>query len=567
MPDATWLADLGRAAAPLAAPLVAWTALALVGEAVLRLRSAVPAAGALAARRGLVFSLPLALAAPVLAPLADGWATPVATALADGAVLRLPALAAGLSEPAAAGPDAAALGGVAVLLGAAAGVLGVVRLGVSAARLGHLRAASRPAPAPTRAVAHRVARAAALRRTPRLGLGPAGTAPFTLGARSPLVVVPRGLEGDALRLALAHEFAHVRRRDFAWTLAERAVVALCAAHPLVHVVARGAALDRECIADADVLHAHPSLRRTYADLLVRFASTPPPHLALGVGGPSPLKHRIHAMQAFSSTPSRWARWAGRTVAAGCAALIVTVGTAGASAGPPLPASDPVVSRSAPAELGQAARPDTTLPELVGGLAALQEAIVYPRIQREAGVEGRTFVQFVVTEAGGVSDIEVARSSGDEALDAAAAAAVEAARFRPGTVDGRAVPVRFVLPVTFRLGPDPSAAPPPPPPPPSTARALPELVGGLQALQDAIVYPELQRRAGVEGTAYVQFVVDASGDVRDVQVARSAGDEGLDAAAVAAVRSVVFRPALRDGQAASAPTIVPVRFALPDAEER
>ncbi len=76
--------------------------------------------------------------------------------------------------------------------------------------------------------------------------------------------------------------------------------------------------------------------------------------------------------------------------------------------------------------------------------------MYPRLQKEAGIQGIVFVQFVVSEDGTTRDIEVARSADDDALDAAAVAAVRAARFRPGMKDGEIVAVKYILPIHFLL---------------------------------------------------------------------------------------------------------------------
>ena len=45
-----------------------------------------------------------------------------------------------------------------------------------------------------------------------------------------------------------------------------------------------------------------------------------------------------------------------------------------------------------------------------------------------------------------------------------------------------------------------------------AEVQPELIGGLDGLRDRLVYPDLQARAGVQGTAVVQFVVGTDGRV-------------------------------------------------------
>ncbi len=90
-----------------------------------------------------------------------------------------------------------------------------------------------------------------------------------------------------------------------------------------------------------------------------------------------------------------------------------------------------------------------MPTLVGGLAAVQDAVVYPASSRDAGVEGRVYVAFIVDVEGKPTDIQVQRSP-DEALGQAAVDAVEQQRFTPGRQDGVPVPVHLALPITFKL---------------------------------------------------------------------------------------------------------------------
>ena len=90
-----------------------------------------------------------------------------------------------------------------------------------------------------------------------------------------------------------------------------------------------------------------------------------------------------------------------------------------------------------------------MPELIGGLAAIQSNIRYPEIARKAGVEGRVFVQFVVDEEGNVVNPVVTRGLG-AGLDEEAIRAVGQAKFTPGKQRGQPVPVRMSLPITFRL---------------------------------------------------------------------------------------------------------------------
>lgn len=90
-----------------------------------------------------------------------------------------------------------------------------------------------------------------------------------------------------------------------------------------------------------------------------------------------------------------------------------------------------------------------MPELIGGLPALQSKIKYPEIAKKAGVEGRVFVQFVVGVNGEVLDPVVVRGIG-AGCDEEAIRAVSQAKFKPGRQRGKAVPVKMSLPITFKL---------------------------------------------------------------------------------------------------------------------
>ncbi len=90
-----------------------------------------------------------------------------------------------------------------------------------------------------------------------------------------------------------------------------------------------------------------------------------------------------------------------------------------------------------------------MPELIGGLESIMKEVRYPATARQAGIEGRVFVQFVVNEQGGVEDARVVRGVGG-GLDEEALRVVRQAKFKPGMQRGQPVRVQFSLPIFFRL---------------------------------------------------------------------------------------------------------------------
>jgi protein TonB len=78
-------------------------------------------------------------------------------------------------------------------------------------------------------------------------------------------------------------------------------------------------------------------------------------------------------------------------------------------------------------------------------------------------------------------------------------------------------------------------------------------------KEAPQYPDLAREASVDGTVMVQALVGKDGRVKDTRVVKSI--PMLDAAAVAAVRQWVFKPALSNNKPVAVWVAVPVKFTL------
>jgi len=75
------------------------------------------------------------------------------------------------------------------------------------------------------------------------------------------------------------------------------------------------------------------------------------------------------------------------------------------------------------------------------------------------------------------------------------------------------------------------------------------------------YPEVARRAGVEGTTLVKAYVRADGSVGSAEVRRSSGNPVLDGAALDAIRAARFVPAARAGFPVAVWVEVPIHFKL------
>jgi protein TonB len=92
-----------------------------------------------------------------------------------------------------------------------------------------------------------------------------------------------------------------------------------------------------------------------------------------------------------------------------------------------------------------------MPHYNGDLNAyLSSHIQYPEAARNAGIEGRVGVQFIVNEDGSISDIKITRSIGGGCDEEAMRVIASMPRWQPGRNNGRAVKVYFTQPISFRL---------------------------------------------------------------------------------------------------------------------
>lgn len=113
-------------------------------------------------------------------------------------------------------------------------------------------------------------------------------------------------------------------------------------------------------------------------------------------------------------------------------------------------------------------------------------------------------------------------------------------------------------------------PPPPPPPPTDEEAAtifvpyddpPQPIGGFAAIQRNLKYPEIARKAGVEGRVMVHVQIDEKGNVVNTKILQSLGNNGCDEAAVEAIKSVKWKPAMQRDRPVKVWVAIPVVFKL------
>jgi TonB family protein len=195
--------------------------------------------------------------------------------------------------------------------------------------------------------------------------------------------------------------------------------------------------------------------------------------------------------------------------------------------------------------------------LVSGPAAAEEATQpaptglphvctdnYPAAAIKANAEGVTTVAFTITSEGNVTNVKVTQSSGNVDLDAAAIQCASGWRYVPATHGSKPVGLDWKASIQWALTPSGNETPPSP----------------LQA-HVCRNYPHGAIWDGAQGVATVSFRIATDGTVKEPAIAKSAGDNDLDKAALACVTAWRYKPATRDGAAVDWPWQANVEWSI------
>lgn len=112
-------------------------------------------------------------------------------------------------------------------------------------------------------------------------------------------------------------------------------------------------------------------------------------------------------------------------------------------------------------------------------------------------------------------------------------------------------------------PPPSSQEEPTPPAPEfyeNPEQMPEIVGGIAGIQSSVRYPEISRRAGVQGTVIVSVVVNPNGFPTQMQILKSISAD-CDTEALRVIRDARFVPGKQGNQNVAVRISIPVRFRL------
>lgn len=261
--------------------------------------------------------------------------------------------------------------------------------------------------------------------------------PVAFGILHPTVLLP----ADALNLSpdirepmIAHELAHITRKDWAGVLFEELARAAMWFHPAVWwTIARIRAAREESVDAAVATTVGPDL---YLDSLLTAASwrakrnVPFPAPAMLRGGASALERRLHQIPLIKETPTMTRL---HRAAALSAFTLATFGLITAA------------TSALPLFAQQQGEEDIVKPKLIKKVTPL-----YPQAAKESRTQGKVVLGVTVGKDGKVVNVTV--KEGDAVLAEAAVEAVKEWEYDPAHKKGEPVECLMTVDVNFTLAP-------------------------------------------------------------------------------------------------------------------
>ena len=261
-------------------------------------------------------------------------------------------------------------------------------------------------------------------------------APVTFGWRRPVILVPEKFWQEAplevKQSVLAHERAHIDRKDYAWNLALECLSIMAWWHPAVIWMKRRTAALREYACDERAAAEVANYARSMVAAAQILADRRAPQAALGFFDSNNLEERVMKLtQPFARIPFRWAMLS----LAGASTILLATAW--------LLVAHPVALAEEPAKIYKIAD-GVRAPKVISKIEP-----EYTEEARDAKVSGTAILKIVVAADGEVQKAEITQSL-DPGLDANAIDAVTRWKFEPATLDGKPVAVSATVEVNFRL---------------------------------------------------------------------------------------------------------------------
>ena len=373
----------------------------------------------------------------------------------------------------------------------------------------------------------------------------------------PVILVPESLAAapHKMNLAIRHELTHIQQSDFGMHLFLTAIQSLFWFHPLIHILSNQIAEYREMRCDSLIIADSSVSRKEYASLLFELLSMPNLNQKISVNmaqSSSNLKERISRIT-MQSTSQVYPYRSSLTMLA-TLLVALTVGMACTDM-----KTQAVFDNE---ELDLMTDVDRT------GERGYQQILIF------LGEDGQT--ERHEDSMSKLSQLRPEYIESINVLKGESATEKYGDRATFGVIEIRTKQDAESYNTALKaLGMEPEMPPTPPTPGSDVSveedffvvvEEMPELIGGLASIQSDIQYPEMARRAGIEGRVYVQFIVNENGDVENPRIIRGIGG-GADEAALEAVKQAKFKPGVQKGKPVRVQYSLPIVFRLGNSDSK
>jgi TonB family protein len=368
----------------------------------------------------------------------------------------------------------------------------------------------------------------------RLAASPVLPGPATLGVRRHTLLLPAGfieqVSASDLDAVLAHEFAHIRRQDFAKNLLYGMLSLPIAYHPLLSLTRARIAETRELVCDAMAVDALPG-RESYARSLLRMAAmltdrkTPRLLHAIGILDANIFERRVMNLTRNTGTMGH-ARRSLIIAACGVIALATCISAMSLQTDTPAP----------PAQKDAENKVNLSPNEMVKNLLT-KVAPVYPPEAKAAGVQGTVVLEATINKEGRVENLKVI--SGPEMLQKASLDAVKNWVYKPYLLNGSPVEVKTTINIIFTLG-DKAPTPPAQNNTEKTDKDRQDEIQNNLITRVDPVYPALAKKDKIDGIVLLSLVIGKDGVPKDIKIEKSMRGD-YDRSAIEAVRQYRWKP--------------------------
>jgi TonB family protein len=386
--------------------------------------------------------------------------------------------------------------------------------------------------------------------------------PITLGIRRPTLLLPAQLDTtllpEDLDAVLAHEFAHMRRRDFAKNLLYQLLSLPIAFHPVLWLTRSRMSESRELLCDAIAANAVAG-RQRYARSLLRLATqfaahpnvAPTPH-AIGIFDAHPFKNFERRVMNLTHHHLEL-RGAARILPAALSIVLIAGACTSALAFRQQVVAPPPQATAAPTEVKIDPAPTSVGPPTI-------------KIDSAPTDVGPSNVKIVPDQIGaGPSNVDIATAPAGVGPSAVVIGVPHATNGQPKSffkidIDDASSPNTIVKVLTPAVVQTPQTTTQ------TNTRTDAVLVqiqsSDLAGNRDKFVepvYPPDAKAAGIQGTVTLDAIIGKDGTISSLKLV--SGPPELTKAAWEAVKQWTYKPYLLNGDPVSVATTITVTFAL------